>query len=225
MMHAHRYITMVRTGTRQRDGETAARSLRRLQILQRNKPFRFCSLLPRQAAGNALAGEFTRMAAAALIACMFALPFGALAANPKPLDLTKTTIQEKAPDFVLTDLQGQQFRLSDHRGKRPVLIIFSTTWCTFCKAEIPRFKSLHATYAKRGLEIINIDIQESKEKVSKFTTQNQLPYRVLLDRDGTVSGVYEVRGVPTMVLVDKNGMIVCRQCRSVETLLESMLKQ
>jgi peroxiredoxin len=148
-----------------------------------------------------------------------------LAAKQKPPDITKTTIEEKAPDFVLTDLQGQKFRLSDHRGKRPVLIIFSTTWCTFCKAEIPHFKALHATYAKQGLEIVNIDIQESQEKVSKFTAQNQLPYRVLLDQDGTVSGVYDVRGVPTMVLVDRNGLIVCRQCRTVETLLEPMMKQ
>ncbi len=164
--------------------------------------------------------RFTRVAAAALIACLLALPFGALAAKPKQPEMA-----EKAPDFVLTDLQGQKFRLSDHRGKRPVLIIFSTTWCTFCKAEIPHFKALHATYAKQGLEVVNIDIQESKEKVAKFTAQNQLPYRVLLDRDGTVSGVYEVRGVPTMVLVDKKGMIVCRQCRAVETMLDSIMKK
>ncbi|MHB9096550.1 MAG: TlpA family protein disulfide reductase [Syntrophales bacterium] len=176
------------------------------------KPFRCYSLRPWHAA-------------AALIIFIFALPFGALAAKPKPLDLTKTTSEEKAPDFVLTDLQGQKFQLSDHRGKRPVLIIFSATWCTFCKAEIPHFKSLHATYAKLGLEVVNIDIQESQEKVSKFAAQNQLPYRVLLDRDGTVSGVYDVRGVPTMVLIDRDGMIVCRQCRTVETLLDSMMKR
>jgi peroxiredoxin len=195
-MHAYRQIKIVRIGTRQRDGATVALFIRKLGGI----------------------------AAVALITCLFSLPFDAFSAQQKPLDSTKTTIAEKAPDFVLTDLQGQKFRLSDHRGKRPVLIIFSTTWCTFCKAEIPHFKSLHATYAKQGLEVVNIDIQESQEKVSKFAAQNQLPYRVLLDRDGTVSGVYDVRGVPTMVLVDSNGLIACRQCRTVETLLESMMK-
>jgi peroxiredoxin len=196
-MHAHRQRKIAHIGTRQQNGETAAFPPRR----------------------------FARGAAVALITCLFVFPIGALAAQPKPLDFAKTTIAEKAPDFVLTDLTGQKFRLSDNRGKRPVLIIFSTTWCTFCKAEIPRFKSLHATYARQGLEVVNIDIQESQEKVSKFAAQNQLPYRVLLDRDGTVSGVYDVRGVPTMVLVDKDGLIACRQCRTVETLLESMTKQ
>jgi peroxiredoxin len=160
-----------------------------------------------------------------LIACSFTLPSDIKAANPKQFDITKLNIESKAPDFVLTDLKGQQFRLSDHKGKKPVLIIFSTTWCTFCRQEIPRFKSLHATYAKQGLEIVNIDIQESKEKVAKFADKHELPYRTLLDRDGTVSGVYEVQGVPTLILVDKNGLIVCRQCRSVDTMLKSMMKK
>jgi peroxiredoxin len=167
----------------------------------------------------------SRTFAIVLIACIFTLPSDIGAANPKQFDITKLTIENKAPDFVLTDLKGQQFRLSDHKGKKPVLIIFSTTWCTFCQQEIPRFKSLYETYAKQGLEIVNIDIQESKEKVAKFAAKHELPYRTLLDRDGTVSGVYEVQGVPTLILVDKNGLIVCRQCRSVDTVLKSMMKK
>ena len=187
--------------------------------------FRFRSRTPRQAAGKALAGGFKGIAVALVIACLFTLPSALRAAKQKSFDITKTPVEEKAPDFVLTDLNGQKFRLSDHRGKRPVLLIFSTTWCTFCKAEIPHFKALHATYAKQGLEVVNIDIQESKEKVARFAAQNQLPYRVLLDEDGAVSGVYEIRGVPTMILVDKNGMIACRQCRSVDSVLASMMKK
>jgi peroxiredoxin len=163
--------------------------------------------------------------ALALVVVSLLLPSEAWSGSPKPPDLRQTSSMEKAPDFVLRDLKDQKFKLSDHRGKRPVLIIFSTTWCTFCKSEIPHFKSIHATYAKRGLEVVNIDIQESKKKVSGFTAEHQLPYRVLLDEDGTVSGVYDIQGVPSMILIDNNGMIACRQCRNVETLLETMLKK
>jgi len=172
----------------------------------------------RTGTGGRFPHGFREIAIALAIACLFTLPSALRAAKPTPA-------AEKAPDFVLSDLTGQKFRLSDHRGKRPVLIIFSTTWCTFCKAEIPRFKSLHATFAQQGLEVVNIDIQESKDKVARFASQNQLPYRVLLDEDGAVAGVYEIRGVPTMVLVDKNGMIACRQCRSVENVLATMMKE
>ena len=174
-----------------------------------------------------LSSGFKRLVLVALIAPLFCFPSDAraAAANPQTFDITKLTVEKKAPDFVLTDLNGQKFRLSDHKGKKPVLLIFSTTWCTYCQAEIPHFKSLHASYAQLGLEIVNIDIQESKEKVAKFVAKQQLPYRTLLDEDGTVSGVYEVRGVPTMILVDKNGMIACHQCRSVDTLLKTMMKK
>ena len=102
---------------------------------------------------------------------------------------------------------------------------FSTTWCAFCKSEIPHFKAIHAAYAKRGLEVVNVDIQESKEKVSKFTAQHGLPYRVVLDEEAAVSGIYDIRGVPSMVLIDKNGNIVCRQCRQVEPLIEKLLSK
>ena len=159
---------------------------------------------------------------ALLILALFA---GAPAAAPRSFDIMKKTIEEKAPDFVLTDLDGRKFRLSDHRGKRPVLLIFSATWCPSCKEEIPHLKSLHATYVKRGIEMVNIDIQESREKVAKYAAKNKLPYRTLLDEDGAVSGIYDVPGVPTLILVDKNGMIVCRQCRTVETVLDAMMKK
>jgi peroxiredoxin len=146
-------------------------------------------------------------------------------AAEKPPAAATAAFVEKAPDFVLRDLNGRKFRLSDFRGKQPVLLIFGATWCTFCRDEIPHFKSIHEVYAKQGLEIVNIDIQESKEKVAKFTARYGLPYRVLLDEDGTVGGIYDIRGVPSMVLVDQNGNIVCRQCQRVEPLIETLLKK
>ena len=131
---------------------------------------------------------------------------------------------QKAPDFILKDLNGQKFRLSDYKGKKPVMIIFSTTWCSSCKSEIPYFKSLNATYAQKGLEIVNVGIQESKAKMSKFSARYNLPYRVLLDEAGVVSGFYGIRGVPSLVLVDKKGFILCHQCRQIEPLLNAIVK-
>jgi peroxiredoxin len=183
----------------------------------------------RHAAATAAAGRFLsgfwRFAAVVMIASVLLLPPDARSFGPKPPAAAKTAFVEKAPDFVLRDLNGRKFRLSDFRGKQPVLIIFSATWCTFCRDEIPHFKSIHAAYAKQGLEIVNVDIQESKEKVAKFTAKYGLPYRVLLDEDGVVGGIYDIRGVPSMVLVDPNGNILCRQCQRVEPLVETLLKK
>jgi len=112
-----------------------------------------------------------------------------------------------APDFTLKDLQGKTFRMSAQRGK-PVLIFFGTTWCPGCRAEIPKYKKVYETYSPKGLEVIYINIMEPAKKVARFAQANALPYRTLLDEDGSVGTAYNAIGVPMMILVDKDGAVV-----------------
>ena len=118
----------------------------------------------------------------------------------------KDVREDKAPDFILKDIQGGKFSLNDQRGK-PVLLIFGTTWCPSCREEIPHLKDIYAQYAKKGLIMVNIDIQESRDKVSRYADEYELPYRVLLDENGDVAKTYGIRGVPTLILLDQEGMI------------------
>jgi peroxiredoxin len=134
------------------------------------------------------------------------------------------TVDLKASDFSLADLDGKQFKLSDCRGK-PVLLIFGATWCPNCRADIPRFKDIHSRYSKRGLEMIYINIQESRDKVARFAQKYKLPYRVLVDHDGRVSDLYEILGVPVIILIDGTGKIACWQCRKLDSILDTMFKQ
>jgi len=127
----------------------------------------------------------------------------------------------EAPDFELPDLEGRSFRLSQHRGK-PVLLIFSTTWCPHCRSDVPRLREISANYGSRGLEVVQIFIQESSQKVSSFARQSQIPYRVLLDERGEVADTYGVRGVPDMILLDRNGRLVCRRCPDLEASLNGL---
>jgi peroxiredoxin len=124
-----------------------------------------------------------------------------------------------APDFTLKDLEGKSVRLSDYRD-RMVLLIFGTTWCTYCRESIPAFKDLHARYGPKGLVILNINIEEPREKVAAFARKYALPYPVLLDRQGAVSQAYGVRGVPARILIDESGRVVCYNCRTLDALLE-----
>jgi peroxiredoxin len=134
------------------------------------------------------------------------------------------TVREKAPDFTLKDLNGASFRLSASRSK-PVLLIFGTTWCTYCRSEIPHFKNIHARYGQRGLEVVNVDIQEPQDRVARFARRHDLPYRILLDTDGRVAELYSVVGVPMFVLVDGEGYIACWQCRRVEEIMDRLLRR
>jgi len=117
--------------------------------------------------------------------------------------------QEKiaAPDFSLDDIQGKIFKLSSQRGN-PVIIFFGATWCPACRGEMPHYKALYDKYAQRGLKFLYIDINESTRKVARFARENSFPFLVLVDLDGSVANDYNLIGVPTLFLLDKEGNII-----------------
>jgi len=126
-----------------------------------------------------------------------------------------------APDFSLQDLQEKTFKLSGQLGK-PVVLFFGTTWCPACRAEIPSYSAIYEKYARRGLQVIYIDINEPAEKVARFAKSYSFPYRVLLDRDGSVANDYNIVGVPTLVLIDKEGNIITMSHRTADLPLNKL---
>jgi peroxiredoxin len=97
-----------------------------------------------------------------------------------------------------------------------------TTWCPSCRSEIPHYKDIYETYGKRGLEVAMVDIQESKEKVASFAARYQIPFSVVLDEKGDTYGSYGIVGVPTMVLIDKDGNILSRQYMAIDAILKTL---
>ena len=130
----------------------------------------------------------------------------------------------QAPGFSLQGLSGKTFHLEDYRGK-VVLVNFTSTWCPYCKKEIPDLKRIYDRYRGRNFELLSVYIQESREKVSSFARKYELPYLVLLDTEGFVSTRYGIRGVPTKVIIAPDGSIVCWMCGDVEKIVDRLLGQ
>jgi len=143
---------------------------------------------------------------------------GPLAPEAAQGDLWKESIEAPAPDFILKDLEGEEVRLSDYRGKT-VLLYFMTTWCIKCRQTIPYLKEIHSKYKDKDVAVFAIDINEPPSRIRAYVEKHQLPYRVLLDT-GKVALSYNVIGVPTFILLDADGIIKCRQCRSLDMFLE-----
>ena len=139
------------------------------------------------------------------IIILICLPVALSFAQYRPPDSLKQG-KIAAPDFSLKDLEGKIFKLSSQR-KNPVIIFFGATWCPACRAEMPNYRALYEKYAQRGLKFIYIDINESTERVARFAKTNSFPYLVLVDGDGSVANDYDIIGVPTLFLVDKEGNI------------------
>jgi cytochrome c biogenesis protein CcmG/thiol:disulfide interchange protein DsbE len=120
----------------------------------------------------------------------------------------RPVVGSPAPDFVLESTAGQAISLGSLAG-RPVLLNFWATWCGPCKEEIPYLQDLSRDrdWLDRGLEVVAVDIQEGRQEVQEFMKEFGMTYRVLLDGSGEVAGLYNIRGIPTTVFIDKVGII------------------
>lgn len=113
-----------------------------------------------------------------------------------------------APNFTLIDLHDDTITLSSYRGKQPVLLFFWTTWCPFCQNELRALNDRYGGLIQDGLEVLGVDVGETYDKVNSFASSYYLAFRVLLDKDTSASKAYNLAGVPTYVLVNKDGDIV-----------------
>ena len=119
----------------------------------------------------------------------------------------KELIGQAAPDFILTDMDGQAMKMADLRGK-VVLIDFWATWCGPCKKAMPEVQVLHEIYPEQDLVILGINSWERQaDQVKPFLEENKITYRILLDSNNEVIGQYGVVGIPTLFLIDKKGTI------------------
>lgn len=120
----------------------------------------------------------------------------------------RTSSARLASDFTLYDIYQNPYTLSDYKDKQPVLLLFWTTWCPFCRNELRVLNGMYSGLAADGVEVLSINIGETPGVVEDFMQNYNLVYRVLLDRDNRVAGLYGLVGVPTYVLINKKGEIV-----------------
>jgi thiol-disulfide isomerase/thioredoxin len=111
-----------------------------------------------------------------------------------------------APDFTLKTLDGQEITLSKLKGK-VILLDFWATWCGPCRESIPHLVHLYKTYQKNGLEVIGMNLDRGDiETVRRFAKSMNIPYPIVSTPE-EVSRNFGITGLPTAVLVDKQGMI------------------
>lgn len=111
-----------------------------------------------------------------------------------------------APNFELESLDGEVVKLSDFRGKI-VLLDFWATWCGPCKVQMKKLKELKSLVNEDEVVIISIDVGESKSIVQEFISKEEVDWLVLLDLRGFTAKSYGIRAIPTLFIIDKEGLI------------------
>lgn len=117
------------------------------------------------------------------------------------------TANEAAPDFTLNDINGKPLALSSLKGKT-VVIDFWGSWCGWCIKGIPTMKEYYEKYKAKGLEILGVDCRESESQWKTAVKKYNLPWlHVRNSETNDVAKLYDVKGYPTKIVVDKNGNI------------------
>lgn len=118
-------------------------------------------------------------------------------------------IGSSAPDFNLTNLNGQPVGLTDFKGEKPVMLVFWATWCPLCREEAPRIKELAAEFGPQGLAVIgvNVGINDSPRKAKVYQERLKLNYPVVFDQGSQVTRAYGVAGTPTIIILDRQGVV------------------
>ena len=101
---------------------------------------------------------------------------------------------------------NETIRLNDYKGKL-VILNFWATWCAPCKKEMPHLDTLQSINKLENLKIFPINVGKEKiEKLEKFFLELKIKnLDIYFDDSVKLANLFSLRGIPTSVIINKNG--------------------
>jgi len=132
----------------------------------------------------------------------------ALAQSPNS-GLSPVMERPPAPDFQLTNLDGELVSLSDFKGK-VVVVNFWATWCPPCRAEMPSMQRAWQALQDQDVMMLAIHVGGNEDKIWSFVGDYELDFPILIDPDSAVADAWPMKGLPSTFVVDPQGRIAYR---------------
>jgi peroxiredoxin len=111
-----------------------------------------------------------------------------------------------APAFTLQDLDGKSISLSDFHGQ-VVLLNFWAVWCSPCLVEMPMFEARYQSLKDDGFIVLGVNFDDPPEDVRIYGEALELTFPLVLDPGGVVQDLYRIRGYPSSVIIDGDGVV------------------
>jgi len=115
-------------------------------------------------------------------------------------------ISGPAPDFTLKSRGGANIKLSELRGQ-VVMINFWASWCGPCRQEMPLLEQIYQHYQPMGFTLLGINVEEDSAAADKVLKEIPVSFPVLYDNRNRVSESYQVRAMPSTILIDRDGQV------------------
>lgn len=129
--------------------------------------------------------------------------------------LVKTQGGAKAPDFTLSDVNGNPVTMSAVKGKIKILD-FWASWCGPCRLNNPELKKIYDEFHEKGLVIIGVSLDDEKEDWEMAIEDDGLDWVNVSSLKGwecEVARLYNVKGVPSLFILDENNNIIATGLR------------
>lgn len=152
-------------------------------------------------------------------------------AKQELFELQHLRIGKVAPEIEADGVDGKRFKLSDHRGKVTVLN-FWASWCGPCMAMVPHERELVARLKNKPFVLIGVNGDDRREKAIEVMAREKMTWPSFWNGDkgpdGSISRAWNVRGWPTVYVLDARGVIRAKNVRgkdldaAVDVLLKEM---
>lgn len=122
---------------------------------------------------------------------------------------TPENAHPEAPDFSLSDMDGNKVSLSDYRGK-VVVLDFWATWCPPCRKGIPDFVAMQEEYGEDKFVVLGINLDRGEDvgpMVEEFAKNYKINYPVLYHNQQIVMAYGGIQSIPTTFVIDQEGKV------------------
>ena len=109
-------------------------------------------------------------------------------------------------DLTLKDMNGNDVKLADYRGKVILLNVWAT-WCGPCQAEIPELVEAYNKYKDQGVVIVGVSLDDTADTLRAYAPKKQMNYPILLMRDEFDEAYGPIFGVPITFFIGRDGRI------------------